>query len=78
MTPDPLIAAIVTAGTASRDPAVTSAGTILDRYDRILDALAHTPLAVSTEFEIEFDHERWTVRRWSRSGSDLIFRRQVA
>jgi hypothetical protein len=55
--PDPLIAAIVTAGTASRDPAVTSAGTILDWYDRILDALAHTPLAVSTEFEIEFDHE---------------------
>jgi hypothetical protein len=55
--PDRLIAAIVTAGTASNEPAVAGAEKILEYYDRILDALAHTPLAESTELEIEFDHE---------------------
>jgi len=55
--PDRLTAAIITAGTASKEPTVASTGRIVDRYDRILDALAHTPLAASTELEIEFDHE---------------------
>jgi hypothetical protein len=55
--PDRLSAAISTTGTASKEPAAARAEKILERYDRILDALVHTPLAASTELEIEFAHE---------------------
>jgi hypothetical protein len=51
--PDRLIAT----DTAPTEPAVLSTGRILAYYDRILDALAHTPPTASSELEIEFDHQ---------------------